>query len=82
MTDKRPDRKPVQMSLFERQTVSVSWIAKRWNRARDIVIVLLESGQLKGYRMTEKGWWNVLLDSVIEYEKKLMDQCTKGDQNE
>ena len=71
MTEKRPDRKPVQLSLFSQPTVSVSWVAKRWNKGRDMVIRLLERGLLKGYRMTENGWWNVIRESVLDYEEKL-----------
>lgn len=71
MTDKRPERKPVQMSLFEQPTVPVSWVMKRWNKGRDLVIRLLERGHLRGYKMSDNGWWNVLTKSVFEYEEKL-----------
>jgi len=81
MTDKRPERKPVQLSLFEQPTVSVSWVAKRWNKGRDMVTRLLERGSLRGYRMTENGWWNILTESVLEYEKRLHKQVERDDKN-
>ena len=83
MTDQRPTRKPVQMSLFEQQTVSVSWVAKRWNKGRDMVVRLLESNALRGYRMTPNGWWNVIKSSVLDYEKKLENEyCVQPDQRD
>lgn len=71
MTDRRPDRKPVQMSLFEQRTVPVSWVAKRWNTGRDTVTRLLHAGILRGYRLTMKGWWRVIEKSVLDYEESL-----------
>ena len=75
MKDRRPERKPVQMSLFSQPTVSVSWVAKHLNKGRDLVVRLLESGMIKGYRMTPKGWWNVIKESVFEYEEQLRKEC-------
>ena len=71
MSDGRPNRKPVQMSLFEQRTVPVSWVAKRWNAGRDTVTRLLHSGLLRGYRITANGWWRVIEKSVFEYEESL-----------
>lgn len=70
MTD-RPQRKPVQMSLFEQRTVGVPWVAKRLRCSRDTVVRLLESNVLRGYRLTPIGWWRVIEQSVLEYEQKL-----------
>jgi len=75
MKERRPERKAVQLSLFSQPTVSVSWVAKHLNKRRDLVIRLLESGMIKGYRMTPNGWWNVITESVFEYEKKLLKEC-------
>jgi excisionase family DNA binding protein len=74
MTERRPDRKPVQMSLFEQRTVPVSWVAKRWNTGRDTVTRLLHEGRLRGYRITVKGWWRVIEKSVFEYEENLRQE--------
>ena len=72
--DKRPERKPVQMSLFEQRTVSIAWVAERLGTGRDTVIRLLQSGALRGYRLTPKGWWRVVETSVVEYEAKLVSE--------
>lgn len=71
MTEKRAIRKPVQMSLFEQRTVSVAWVAERLRCSRDTVVRLLQSGELRGYRLTPIGWWRVVEKSVAEYEQKL-----------
>jgi hypothetical protein len=64
----------MQLSLFSQPTVSVSWVAKRWNKGRDMVTRLLQRGSLRGYRMTDKGWWNVIKESVFEYEDKIQKE--------
>jgi len=61
-------------ALTAERTVSVSWIAKRWNVSKDTVLRLLESGQLGGYRMTKRGWWRVFESSVIYYERALHEE--------
>jgi hypothetical protein len=71
MTDKRPDRKPVQLSLFEQHTVPVVWVMKRWNTGRDTIIRLLHEGALRGYQLTQKGWWRVITQSVFDHEKNI-----------
>ena len=58
------------MSEGER-IVSVAWVAKRWNTARDTVTRLLHSGTLRGYRLTAKGWWRVVEKSVLDCEESL-----------
>lgn len=78
MTDKRPERKPVQLSLFEQRTVPVSWVAKRWNTGRDTVTRLLHSGDLRGFRLTIKGWWRVIEKSVLDYEERLNKEYDSG----
>jgi hypothetical protein len=79
MTERRPDRKPVQLSLFEQHTVSVSWVAHRWNSCRDTVTRLLYSGHLRGYRITQKGWWRVITQSVFDYEKNIQKEYGSDD---
>lgn len=76
MTEKRPIRKAVQLSLFEQRTVSVAWVAERLKCSRDTVIRLLQSGDLRGYRLTAVGWWRVVEKSVAEYEQKLRAEYT------
>jgi hypothetical protein len=71
MTERRPDRKPVQMSLFEQRTVPVSWVAKRWDVSNETVLRRLQSGDLDGYRITVLGWWRIFEQSVFEYEAKM-----------
>jgi hypothetical protein len=79
MTDKRPDRKPVQLSLFEQETVGASWVAKRWKVCVNSVKSLIYAGDLKGYRMTTRGWWRVSKQSVLNYEEKLRNMYESGD---
>ena len=62
----------------DERTVSVSWVAKRWNTGRDTVTRLLHSGVLRGYRLTLKGWWRVVETSVFEYEENLQEQHGAG----
>lgn len=54
--------------------LSVSRVASRLSCSRDTVLRLLESGQLKGYRLTRLGWWRILEPSVLEYEASLQQQ--------
>jgi excisionase family DNA binding protein len=70
----KPQRKPVQMSLFEQRTVSVAWVAHRLQCSRDTVVRLLQSNELRGYRLTPIGWWRVVEKSVQEYEQKLLQE--------
>jgi hypothetical protein len=85
MTDKRPDRKPVQLSLFEQHTVPVVWVARRWNTGRDTIMRLIHEGVLRGYQLTEKGWWRVITQTVFDHEKKLQKKYgsdpDKGDKS-
>jgi hypothetical protein len=71
MTGKRPDRKAVQLSLFEQRTVSVSWVAKRWDVSNETVLRRLQSGDLDGYRITVLGWWRIFEESVLRYEARM-----------
>jgi excisionase family DNA binding protein len=59
------------MSLFEQNTVSVARVADRLKCSRDTVIRLLQSGELRGYRLTRFGWWRVIESSVLEYKQKV-----------
>lgn len=54
--------------------LSVSRVAERLSCSRDTVLRLLESGQIKGYRLTPLGWWRILEPSVLEYEASLKRQ--------
>jgi excisionase family DNA binding protein len=60
------------------RTVSVAWVAKRWNTGRDTVTRLLHSGELRGYRLTLKGWWRVVEQSVLDYEHRLRTEHGAG----
>jgi hypothetical protein len=82
MSDARPNRKPVQMSLFQQRTVTVSWVAKRWNVSRETVLRRLQSGDLDGYRITMIGWWRVFEQSVFEYESKMRLKFRDGSSEE
>ncbi|HEX7289480.1 MAG TPA: helix-turn-helix domain-containing protein [Candidatus Angelobacter sp.] len=80
MTSTKPMRKPVQTRLFEARTLSVVHVAERLRTSRNTVIRLLESGELRGYRMTPQGWWRVVEQSVAEYEKKLRQEYAPEDE--
>ncbi|HET9365476.1 MAG TPA: hypothetical protein VFP71_10765 [Candidatus Angelobacter sp.] len=82
MSQQLQKRKPVQLSLFEQDTVSVSWIMKRWNVSKHTIFRLLQSGSLRGYRITTFGWWRVLKNSVLEYENKLNNEFKNQAQDE
>lgn len=62
----------------DERTVSVSWVAKRWNTGRDTVTRLLHSGDLRGYRLTIKGWWRVVEKSVLDYEESVREEHGAG----
>jgi hypothetical protein len=58
MTDARQDRKPEQLSLFQRKT-------------GETVRRALEAGDLDGYRISVLGWWRVYEDKLFEYEDRM-----------
>jgi excisionase family DNA binding protein len=78
MSAARPIRKPVQMSLFEQRTLSVSRVAERLGCSRDTVLRLIEEDVLKAYRLTLKGWYRVFEWSLLEYEQKLLREYALG----
>lgn len=71
MTPRKPDREPEQLSLFAAKHVSVSWVKQYLDTSAETVLELIERGKLKAYRLTPRGWWHVLHDSVVEYEESL-----------
>jgi excisionase family DNA binding protein len=60
------------------RTVAVAWIAKRWNVSRETVLRLLHSGTLRGYRITTRGWWQVVEASVYEHERNIRNEHGAG----
>jgi excisionase family DNA binding protein len=64
MTDKRPDPKPVQLSLFFRPTKNASWVARHLKTSAQTVARMLEEGELEGYKIRDRGHWFIYLDSV------------------
>ena len=73
-------RKPTQMTIFQSRTLSVVHVAERLRTSRNTVIRLLESGELRGYRLTPQGWWRVVEASVAEYEQKLRQEYVPQDE--
>ena len=65
-------------AVSDDRTVSVAWVAKRWGTCRETISRLLHSGELRGYRITPKGWWRVVEKSVLEYEHKLRQEHGAG----
>lgn len=82
MTPVKPMRKPDHTTIFESRTLSVVHVAERLRTSRNTVIRLLESGELRGYRLTPQGWWRVVEASVAEYEKKLRTEYVPEDEEE
>ena len=53
------------VTIVQNQTfISVSLAAKYLGCSKDIVWGLLESGELKGFRLSPRGWWMVNKQSV------------------
>ncbi|MFL6310626.1 MAG: helix-turn-helix domain-containing protein [Terriglobales bacterium] len=74
MTDKRPDPKPVQLSLFFRPTKNASWVARHLKTSAQTVARMIEAGELDGYKLRDRGPWYIFLDSVDEVLRR---QATK-----
>lgn len=60
-------RTPIQLSLFARPTISASRVASIIGSSVDTVYRLIEEGELHGYRLTARGWWNIYYDSFVAY---------------
>jgi excisionase family DNA binding protein len=67
MSSERPDRKPMQLSLFFRSTRNAVWVADYLNTSPQSVCRLIQSGHLDAYRLTDRGPWCIFLDSVEAY---------------
>lgn len=65
---------PVQLSLFEQETLSVESVSKRFRTSMQTVRRLLDRGDLRGYRITSNGWWNIYRASVEAFEARLQGQ--------
>ncbi|HET7873218.1 MAG TPA: helix-turn-helix domain-containing protein [Terriglobales bacterium] len=78
----KPIRKPDQTVLFQSRSLSVVQVAERLRTSRNTVVRLLESGELRGYRMTANGWWRIVEQSVTEYEKKLRCEYVPEDERQ
>jgi predicted site-specific integrase-resolvase len=67
-------KQPVQLPLFQEETVSVQWTAKQLGVSDMTVLRYREEGLLQGYQMKDRGWWRIIRSSVVEYEQKLRAQ--------
>jgi hypothetical protein len=65
------EHKPVQLLLFEQETVSVEQVSAHFHTSEQTVRRLLDDGQLNGYRLTPRGWWNIYRASVEAFEAQL-----------
>lgn len=68
---KRPAHKPMQLSLFEQETVSISWAAKYLNVSTVTIMRYREQGMLRGYQFMKGGWWRIVRSSIEELQAKL-----------
>jgi predicted site-specific integrase-resolvase len=64
-------KQPVQLPLFQEETVSVQWAAEHLRVSAMTVLRYREEGLIRGYQMKARGWWRLIKSSVIEYEQKL-----------
>jgi excisionase family DNA binding protein len=60
-----------EKSSTDKKSVPVAFVARRMGCSRDTVLRLLQSGELKGYRLTPNGWWRVIEDSFLEYKERI-----------
>lgn len=67
-------RPPVQLSLFQEETVSVQWAAQYLRVSVMTVLRYREEGLIKGYQMKARGWWRLMKASVLDYEQRLRAQ--------
>lgn len=65
-----------QLPLMFNQTdyVSVAWSARALGISKRTVLNMLESGQLVGHQLCDRGWWRIRKDSVIAYMAKIREQ--------
>jgi Helix-turn-helix domain len=66
MTDRRPDPKPVQLSLFFRPTQNATWVARHLKTSAQTIARMIEQGELDAYKLRDRGPWYIFLDSVDE----------------
>jgi hypothetical protein len=57
-------------------TVSVSWVAKRFKVSVMTVCRYREQGLLEGFQFVPRGWWRITRRSVIEFERKLTERAS------
>jgi excisionase family DNA binding protein len=74
MKDKRPDPKPVQLSLFFRPTKNATWVARHLKTSAQTVARMIEEGELDAYKLRDRGQWYIYMDSV---EQLLRRQAAK-----
>ncbi|HKV94909.1 MAG TPA: helix-turn-helix domain-containing protein [Candidatus Angelobacter sp.] len=72
---RQPMSHPGQLSLFQEETVTVTWAAQYLGVSVMTVLRYRESGLIHGYQMSERGWWRILKESILEYEKNLRSQA-------
>jgi hypothetical protein len=68
------DRQPVQLKLFEQETKDISTVSRILNVSDQTIRRLLRKGLLRGYRRHSRGWWQIYVRSLIEYEQKLRQE--------
>ena len=52
--------------------VTVKMAARELNVSHDTVARLCEAGALRARRISERGWWRIEYDSVVEYKASLL----------
>lgn len=70
----KPSAEQMLLPFPRAQTIDVKCAAKMIACSPMTVRRLLESGELHGYRLTARGWWNISYESVVHYLLRLKEQ--------
>ena len=76
MSDQRVQRKPEQLSLFQRATKNATWVARHLKTSPQTVGRMIEAGEFEAYKLRQRGPWHIFLDSVAKLEEKI--RCKHG----
>lgn len=69
------------VTVVQNQTfVSVNLASKYLGCSREIVWKLLESGELKGFRLSPRGWWMVNKQSIERKVKEIEEYSLEPNQ--
>lgn len=67
-----------QRRVRSEETIPVAVAAQRLRISRDTVIRYIESGTLRGCRLSDRGWWRVSKASVEAMERRIQEQLDQA----